>query len=912
MLVRGVVVAVLISTSACSPPVTCTPDSTNPCAPVTCMDNVRFVITYAAGTACGAGFCDGAGSCMPSTCSDGFRGSAETDVDCGGGTCARCTDGLRCATGSDCVGTVCIAGQCVSRCGDGARQSGEACDDGNGTNGDGCDDGPLGTCRPTGCGNGTRSGTEECDDGNAIDGDGCDTTCTVSGCGNGHVAGTETCDDDDLDPGDGCSSTCRVEPGFTCSGEPSACVTVCGDSLTAGGETCDDGARTPGDGCSASCAQEPGWTCSGAPSVCVTTCGDGVAAGTEQCDDAPPAEGGDGCSMLCTLETGWVCTGSPSVCSAVCGDGFVTGAEQCDDAPPAENGDGCSSTCLREVGWLCSGVPSVCTTVCGDGVVAGAEQCDDAPPAENGDGCSQTCTRESGWACAGSPSVCATTCGDGITAGAEQCDDSNVQSLDGCSAACRLEPMEQEPNDDGLPNTGAFGIAGNDFDVGGVAVANATAQGVIDAAGGDAIRVAAIGVAGDEDVFAVTNTTASSKSVRVDVWNGAVGFGPGRACGSSIDLGLTLRASTGAALADNNDRNGSADRCPGLTFALLPNRTLYVHVVESGDDQVVTKYGVEFRFTEIVCGDGVLTPGAEECDDGNTVDADACSNTCRVLAVDEVEVNDSPAQATASPVQLTGETTVRAAIALPGDVDTFRFTLAAAAVVRLETFVGTFGDCNATTTTLRLLDAGGAPVLVDVASSGLGGCSLIVAPLPAGTYFVQVEETGSNAAIDRYFLEVALPPSAGVESEPPATLGVNDTVATATPVLLSALDAWALGDHMQENDVDVWAITVPALKGVRAEVIEGDRAVETCESNDLDATLWLLDASGVTIATDDDAGRGYCPRIDGVRSPSTQAVFSLARNNTTMPVTMYLRVTRSPSGLLTPAQFIYRLQVTIR
>ena len=30
-----------------------------------------------------------------------------------------------------------------------------------------------------------------------------------------------------------------------------------------------------------------------------------------------------------------------------------------------------------------------------------------------------------------------------------------------------------------------------------------------------------------------------------------------------------------------------------------------------------------------VCGDGVLG-GIEQCDDGNTVDADACTNACRL------------------------------------------------------------------------------------------------------------------------------------------------------------------------------------------------------------------------------------------------------------------------------------------
>ena len=102
------------------------------------------------------------------------------------------------------------------------------------------------------------------------------------------------------------------------------------------------------------------------------------------------------------------------------------------------------------------------------------------------------------------------------------------------------------------------------------------------------------------------------------------------------------------------------------------------------------------------------------------------------------------------------------------------------------------------------------------------------------------------------------------------------------------------------------------MSGVRAEIVEGDRATETCESNEIDATLSLLNSAGALITTDDDGGRGYCSRIDGLRGPSSQATFSLARNNTAMPQTMYLRVTRSQSGLTTPAQFVYRLVLTIR
>ena len=79
---------------------------------------------------------------------------------------------------------------------------------------------------------------------------------------------------------------------------PAGPAPVCGDGVTEGSEACDDGGTVAGDGCSALCALEPGWTCSGAPSACDTVCGDGIMAGTEECDDGN-ASNGDTCSNTC-------------------------------------------------------------------------------------------------------------------------------------------------------------------------------------------------------------------------------------------------------------------------------------------------------------------------------------------------------------------------------------------------------------------------------------------------------------------------------------------------------------------------------------------------------------------------------------------------------------------------------------
>ena len=45
----------------------------------------------------------------------------------------------------------------------------------------------------------------------------------LSTCGNGIVEGLEECDDGDTIGGNGCNARCRVEPGWSCKGNPSVC-----------------------------------------------------------------------------------------------------------------------------------------------------------------------------------------------------------------------------------------------------------------------------------------------------------------------------------------------------------------------------------------------------------------------------------------------------------------------------------------------------------------------------------------------------------------------------------------------------------------------------------------------------------------------------------------------------------------
>jgi fibro-slime domain-containing protein len=230
-------------------------------------------------------------------------------------------------------------------------------------------DGAPGACRATLCGNSKLNPpAETCDDGNQMGGDGCspdchtetDWICQTPGvactytvvCGDGIIAGSETCDDRNTTPGDGCDGSCHLEPGWTCPQAGARCLPRCGDGMLFGAEQCDDGDTVSGDGCSDTCRIEAGFACPTPGAACHrTTCGDGVKEGAESCDDGN-TYGGDGCGADCRSEP--VCAGT-SGCTSPCGDGLKLPGEECDDGNVI-SGDGCSADCKLEPGWDCRDV----------------------------------------------------------------------------------------------------------------------------------------------------------------------------------------------------------------------------------------------------------------------------------------------------------------------------------------------------------------------------------------------------------------------------------------------------------------------------------------------------------------------------------------------------------------------------
>ena len=755
---------------------------------------------------------------------------------------------------ADCNDLACaVATACQPVCGNGKIEAGETCEDGNKLDGDGCDS----NCTKTACGNGIKSMNEGCDDGNTVSGDGCDASCMATGCGNGIKTADEECEDGNTTSGDGCDNNCKF--------------TRCGNGVMTAGEACDDGNAVSGDGCDTNCT--------------VTGCGNGIETGAEACDDGN-AVNGDGCDTNCT--------------ATACGNGIVSVNEGCDDGNMV-NGDGCDANCLL--------------TGCGNGIKTAAEGCDDGNTV-NGDGCDANCTltgcgngvQTTGEVCDDGNGVngdgcdvnCKlSACGNGAVAPGEECDDGNAAPLDGCSALCVLEPLEMEPNEDGSPSLGGVDINGNDFDTVFANANGAFTRSVV-------IR-GQISPAGDEDVYLFRNPTALVQTIRLDIWSRALGIGV--PCGTTLDTGLHVRDAAGIPLASNDDRNATSDFCSSLIFGLRPGESAYAHITELGDNGVTPAYVLEAKYQAAVCGDGIISPG-EMCEDGNTSAGDGCSAVCLIETAPESEPNNTLPQASTSPVQITRDSTITGTIKPIAEVDTYRVTVTTATVVRFEA-LSTLYDCVGTTIDLRLFDSAGAPIITDIDASGYSifVCGQIVAFLDPGTYFISVEEHGNNGVVSDYVLQTDFQVSRGNEAEPPMMSGTNDTIMTAETKLVGGNNVFVFGDHQLLDDVDVYQITVPAGARIRAEIIEGNRVAETCESLEVDSRLTLLDQNGVELVDDDDSGRGYCSLIDGTGS---SPIDPAARNTSPTAQPYYLMVRRSTLANATRGVFVYRLQVTFR
>lgn len=715
-----------------------------------------------------------------------------------------------------------------------------------------------------------------------------------------------------------CSGTCRDLQtdasncgacGTTCpSGQCSAgqCVppVVCGDGRIDNSESCDDGATQSGDGCSTHCAIEAGWTCEGTPSVCRRV----SASETEPNDTTSAATS---VPMLPLWVRGSISPGTDvdvfRITLTAAADLRLDTFDGTYDGTRAES---CGGGIDTRVDLL----DSSGTLLTWDDD-SGLNLCSSIQPAVD-EGVQRLAagTYFVRVRSVGSQPIAAYTlriqlpalCGNSRVEGTEDCDDGNANGRDGCSAACRREPQAvSEPNNTPETASGPFSPV--------------------------AVLRDSISPGTDVDVFRIT--LPGTADLRIETFDGSYdGLAPSTC--STIDTQMALLDAAGVLLSQDDD--GGLEHCSLLDSDSNPNLrrlgagTYFVRINSFGDEPI-SSYTLRISYNAL-CGDGRVT-GAEECDgtpqcsttceripncgdgfvdfpeycdDGNTVDGDACGSTCAAPSSlpAEVEPNNTRAEAdqraSGTPPILISDATpfirFTGSLSPAMDADLYKVQFGVGQIVRFETFHGGFNRCDGTgATRLRLLNSSGS-VIEEDQSSGIGACSALTMSVPAGARYIQVEGTGQDEPMS-YALEAVIHTSSGAESEP------NDSRETADP--LSDTDPYLRATISTPTDVDYFRITVPQGKSLRAEVIEG--GTQSCSLGEMDPTLALFNASGTLLASDDLGGRGDCPLIDGTGPVPRDSGAS------TLPAgTYFLRVQPFATTNSTLHTFDYRLSITIR
>nr|WP_237726584.1 Ig-like domain-containing protein [Corallococcus coralloides] len=293
-------------------------------------------------------------------------------------------------------------------------------------------------------------------------------------CGDGVLGGSEACDDGNQRSGDGCNSVCQVEPGYTCTGQPSVCdnnsaptvedvhattpedtpVAITIPAADPDGDVLDFTFTLPGHGTltgtGASVTYTPNANFAGVDTFQVTV-SDGkkqasatVSVTVSPVNDAPVA---DSAAVTVGYNTSTPIT---LVATDVDGDALTftvtapahgtlsgTGAQWL-YTPDADFQGADPFTFTASDGARTSNTATVSITVrgppvCGDSYIDPGEVCDDGNRVA-GDGCRADCQGVE-------------VCGDGLldsTTG-EQCDDGGTTPGDGCDAACQLDAFTNVP-----------------------------------------------------------------------------------------------------------------------------------------------------------------------------------------------------------------------------------------------------------------------------------------------------------------------------------------------------------------------------------------------------------------------------------------------------------------------------------
>lgn len=255
----------------------------------------------------------------------------------------------------------------------------------------------------------------------------------------------------------------------------------------------------------------------------------------------------------------------------ICGDSYVDSNETCDDGSDNGSNGNCNVSCTGM------------SLYCGDGIINGSETCD---------GGSQSCSANSGYlgtqnclnTCDGwGNCISGEYCGDAIKNGSEQCDDGNSVDNDICSNACQnvvlpicgdgiMNGDEQCDDGNSIPGDGCNGLCQT-----------------------EAAEICGNGLDDEGDGFIDCDD--------VDCANDSNCQGP--VCGNgTIETG------------EECDINSLPQACT--------TQDGYQGEITCGEICLWNTY----CYPKEGCGDGIVN-GNEQCDDGNSVDNDSCSNACQ-------------------------------------------------------------------------------------------------------------------------------------------------------------------------------------------------------------------------------------------------------------------------------------------